>query len=282
MEANGKVRSIRALRPSSLGRAIALSGLVILVGYGLTLQPAWGASAWTKAMISSLYVPGTEATHFTNATITSFKNLQKLSSFLAGHASGKLKRDLLALSRTTHTLWTTPATASAKTLQAVAIRQVKADKTVATDLGVEAKVAAFIKAHQRAPAAPTTTTITTPAQTQAAFEASCQSLPYAELANDPDSLSGTPVTYQALVFQYDSNTGPELMLVDVDTDGAGDWSDPVEIDLPSAAFGSSVSENDVIQVWGTVDGTDTYSVQGGGTTTVPIVDAMYLSIISTG
>lgn len=104
---------------------------------------------------------------------------------------------------------------------------------------------------------------------------------YGEMVS-PNAAQGTCLTGQAHVFQYDSNTGATTMLIDVTNDGYGFWSDAVELRLPNAAAGQGIVQNDIIQYWGPLSGTDTYSTKIGGSNTVPVINAMYVTLVSSG
>jgi hypothetical protein len=138
-------------------------------------------------------------------------------------------------------------------------------------------------AANSAPSPTTTPPATTPASppTQAQFESSCSELmPFAQLDQGSDAVQGVCVTEQGQVYEYDANTGLQTMLVNVTNEGGGTWDDLVEVDLPSAALGNGIAEGDIIQFWGPISGSDTYTTQGGGTNTVPVVNAMYLTLVS--
>ena len=102
---------------------------------------------------------------------------------------------------------------------------------------------------------------------------------YGQLVS-PNAAQGTCVTSQAQVFQYDSITGTAEMLVDVTNDGYGFWSDIVDLQLPVSAASQNLVQNDIIQFWGTTSGTTTYKTSIGGSNTVPVIDAQYVTLVS--
>ncbi len=130
------------------------------------------------------------------------------------------------------------------------------------------------------PATPPPSTTTSTTLSPAQFEATCTTTMTFGQMSSPDAPQGTCITGQAQVFQFDSNTGPTSMLIDVTNDGYGFWSDAVELELPSAAVGEGIVENDVIEYWGTLSGTDTYQTTAGGTNTVPVIHAAYVDVVS--
>lgn len=81
------------------------------------------------------------------------------------------------------------------------------------------------------PAPPPTTTTTMSA---AQYQASCTTTMTFGQLSSPNAPQGTCITGQAQVFQFDSNTGPTSMLIDVTNDGCGDWYNVVELQLPNA------------------------------------------------
>jgi len=124
--------------------------------------------------------------------------------------------------------------------------------------------------------APTTTT-TAPVQTQVQFEASCSFLmPFTQLVTESTTTDSSCVTEQGIVYQYDNNTGASDMLVELDDNTA----DLIDVQLSDPSIANGVNTNDTIQVWGPISGSDTYSDQSGNNVTVPVVTAMYLTLVS--
>lgn len=103
-------------------------------------------------------------------------------------------------------------------------------------------------------------------------------IPYDELVRDPDSLIGETVNYRARVLQYDSRTTTASMLVYVTEEDFGFWTDNVLVTL-DPALGATIDNDDIIDVWGTVTGTQTYDTAIGGSNTVPMIDARYMSLV---
>jgi hypothetical protein len=125
-------------------------------------------------------------------------------------------------------------------------------------------------------APPPTTTTTSPSQ----YEASCSNSPAYGALTSPNAQEGLCVTYEAQVFQYNSDTGTTEMLVDVTNDGYGLWTDIVELRLPQSVVSQNFIQDDVIRFWGTTAGSDTYQTSIGGTNTVPVVDVTYATLVS--
>jgi hypothetical protein len=125
----------------------------------------------------------------------------------------------------------------------------------------------------RPPGKATTTVKRT--QSEGAFKAQTQTVPYGELVKGGSQ--GQPVMYRVKVFQFDVNTGPDTFLAYV-TPGSYDiWNDVVMFKLSDPSVGSGVVNEDIVRVWGTVGAPQSYSTRIGGTNTVPVVQVKYLS-----
>ncbi len=103
-------------------------------------------------------------------------------------------------------------------------------------------------------------------------------IPYDELVRDPNALIGETVNYRAEVFQYDSVTSTAAMLVSVTDEDFGFWTDNVLVTL-DPALGANIDNDDIIDIWGTVTGAQTYETAIGGSNTVPTVDARYMTLV---
>lgn len=114
---------------------------------------------------------------------------------------------------------------------------------------------------------------------EAAYKASAQAVGYDELVKDPDALAGTVVHFKAQVFQFDTNTGPNSMLVSVTNQGYGFWSDNVLVSFLDTSIADNIDNEDVIEFWGEVVGAESYETAIGGSNTVPSVLARYMTLI---
>jgi carbon starvation protein CstA len=116
---------------------------------------------------------------------------------------------------------------------------------------------------------------------EAGYKASASSMPYDQLIKDPASLAGTIVTYQAQVFQYDTNTTTSHFIASVTNEGYGFWDDDIWADVdPSVA--ANVCADTVIKFWGSVVGPYTYTTTSNGQLTIPEINIQYLDVISGG
>ena len=137
-------------------RHLALLAVVSALILGWSASVGAASQTWTKAHIASVYVPIDEETWLSSAPPNAYQDLQKVTATLASHATGKLRRDLLALSKDAHTFW---ATRDPSKMHVVVAREEKAEAVVNEDLGVTKEVKAFISAQEHHG---TTTMTTTP------------------------------------------------------------------------------------------------------------------------
>jgi hypothetical protein len=133
-----------------------LAFLAVLSALILGGSPSAGAASqtWTKAHIAIIYVPVDEKTWLNSAPPNAYQNLQEVTATLASHAPGKLRRDLLALSKDAHAFW---ATRAPNKMHIVVANEERAEATVNEDLGVTNEVKAFISAQEQRGSETTTT-----------------------------------------------------------------------------------------------------------------------------
>jgi hypothetical protein len=106
------------------------------------------------------------------------------------------------------------------------------------------------------------------------YKENATSIPYAELNKNPEAFEGKIVTYTGQIFQIHEETeGGGWMLVSV-TDEDEFWSNNIYVKYEGHVKGA---ENSIVTFWGKVTGTQTYKTQIGGETSVPEVEAKYVS-----
>lgn len=111
-------------------------------------------------------------------------------------------------------------------------------------------------------------------QARDAFVGAAQTIDYNQLEKDADDeLRGTKVKYTGQIFQIQEDYGSTVILLAVTDEGYGLWTDNVWVNYPGEI---SSAEEDIITVYGTVTGSQTYETQIGGETYVPRVRARYI------
>ena len=116
--------------------------------------------------------------------------------------------------------------------------------------------------------------------TKEQYKASCQSIPYDDIARNPDKNEGAHVKYYGRVAQV--TTDPyglgmvDLRVYITNKDGYGYYDDQIWVEylLPSNA--PKILEDDMITFYGTYEGITSYQALFGNTITVPKVNATYI------
>lgn len=99
-------------------------------------------------------------------------------------------------------------------------------------------------------------------------------IPYNQLAKNPDARAGDKVKYYGKIFQIQEDSyGGGIMLVSVTDEGYGFWTDNIWVNYDGSVRGA---EEDMITVYGTVVGEREYETQIGGATYVPEINARYI------
>lgn len=119
----------------------------------------------------------------------------------------------------------------------------------------------------------------------AGYKAAClQGVSYKQLQlmKESAAVKGRCISEKAQVFQYGGKAGAKSMLVDITDTGGGIWDTTVEVDLVSASAGRGIRQDDIIHFWGQFTGSARAKTEFGGSITVPVIDAKYVTLISSG
>lgn len=116
------------------------------------------------------------------------------------------------------------------------------------------------------------------------FIASCQSIAYKDLARNPDSYKGQTFKFIGEVIQVMesdhilSDTTTVTLRVNVTKDEYGWWEDTIlaTVDIPKSA--DRILEEDIITIYGTCQGQQSYETILGATTTLPKIEIKYYGI----
>ena len=105
------------------------------------------------------------------------------------------------------------------------------------------------------------------------FKNSCQVMSYKVLNKNPDNLVGQRIKLNGEIMQIQEDSGKTFMLLSVTNMGYGYWDDNVAVFYDGTA---DIYEDDIITVWGVIDGKFAYKSQAGWDITVPRVNAEYV------
>lgn len=117
-------------------------------------------------------------------------------------------------------------------------------------------------------------------ETKDEYIASCQSVPYTDLARNPDNWKGTRMVYVGQVIQVvEPSHGETVTLrVNVTEDEYGWWDDTIlaTVDIPEGD--DRILEEDIISFYGECDGLYTYESIFGEKISIPKIDIVYWSL----
>ena len=113
---------------------------------------------------------------------------------------------------------------------------------------------------------------------KAAFKASCQAYSYDEISRNPDNYKGKPAVFRGKVAQVvESSYSSSIDLrVDVTEGSYGWWDDTIYVSYTLPEGSSRILEDDIITIYGTLDGLYSYTAVLGNTITLPKLDAKYI------
>lgn len=108
---------------------------------------------------------------------------------------------------------------------------------------------------------------------KATYIASAKSIPYNQLDKNADRFSGDRAVFRGQIMQIQEDSGSTVILLSVTDEGYGFWTDNVWVDYEGTIKGA---EDDVITVYGEIEGSKSYETQIGGETYVPQMTAEYV------
>jgi hypothetical protein len=109
---------------------------------------------------------------------------------------------------------------------------------------------------------------------EADYKAGAKSISYKQLEKGADNYSGERAVFRGQVFQIQESGGYGYMLLSVTDLGYDIWTDNVWVNFNRS---TKFVEDDIVTVWGPIDGSKSYDTQIGGTTFVPEMTAKYMS-----
>jgi len=112
------------------------------------------------------------------------------------------------------------------------------------------------------------------------YKASCSSsITYDDAARTPDKYSGTRVHFKGEVIQVMENNGDNAYRINVTEGQYENWSDTIYVKFSLPDGDSRILENDNVDIYGELNGLQTYKTVFGSTVTVPFLNAQYIDAI---
>lgn len=113
------------------------------------------------------------------------------------------------------------------------------------------------------------------------FIETCETIPYKDLARNPNDYIGTPVKFKGEVAQIVSENGLNVELrVNVTKGKYGIWEDTIYVIYERASADESrILVDDIIEIYGTAERLKSYETVIGNIVTIPKVSARYIDIL---
>ena len=112
------------------------------------------------------------------------------------------------------------------------------------------------------------------------YKNSCTTYSYKEIARNPDSYSGKDAKFAGKVIQVVSDGSQTVLRVSVTKDEYGIWNNDVVYVTYTYPESNSpkILENDIVTMYGTLEGSQTYTSTLGASITIPALEAKYIDI----
>lgn len=112
------------------------------------------------------------------------------------------------------------------------------------------------------------------------FKASAQDIPFDDLARNPDANKGKRVHFHGKIVQVIEGDIDTQYRVSVEQGDYGIWDSNKVIFVSYMRTGNDnrLLEDDIVDLWGTTDGTITYESTMGGNITIPSVSARIMQL----
>lgn len=113
------------------------------------------------------------------------------------------------------------------------------------------------------------------------YKASCQDYGYKDIARQPDEYKGKKAKFRGKVIQVSESywdSKKVTLRVDVTEGEYGFWDDTVYVTYKYKDGESKILEDDIINMYGTIEGTETYVSVLGAKVTIPSFKAKYIEL----
>ena len=111
------------------------------------------------------------------------------------------------------------------------------------------------------------------------FINSCEEISYKDIARQPDSFKGRNAHFRGKIIQVSEGYFDSVTLrVEVTEDEYGFWDDAVYVTYTYKDGESKLLDDDIINMYGVIKGTKTYTTIFGASVTIPYLDAEYIFI----
>lgn len=115
---------------------------------------------------------------------------------------------------------------------------------------------------------------------QADFKKSCVEVAYEELARNPENYKGQNLKFKGEVIQCEQSYGTSYYArVNVTIDEYGYYDDTIYVDLEIPEGADKILEDDIVELYGVCQGSESYTSIFGEQITIPSLDALYVELV---
>lgn len=115
-------------------------------------------------------------------------------------------------------------------------------------------------------------------KTEEEYKAECVYVSYEDIARNPDNYKGTFAVFSGQVAQVQESGNNVVIRLNVTRGAYGIWEDTVYIEYTKAQNESRILEEDIITVYGQLNGIKTYTAVLGNSISIPHLKAKYVEI----
>lgn len=110
------------------------------------------------------------------------------------------------------------------------------------------------------------------------FKENCKTYTYEEISRRPDDFKGKPAKFKGEVFQVMEDGNIVTLLIHVTKGKYNIWTDVVYVVYIREPSESRILENDIVTIYGSLEGTISYETVRGDSLTVPGMFAAYIEL----
>lgn len=124
-------------------------------------------------------------------------------------------------------------------------------------------------------------TVQEPAETEEEYISKCNNFTYKEIARNPNNYKGKRAKFTGEVIQVQEGYNNNVVLrVNITKGEYGMWEDTIWVDYKyTNSNESKILENDIINIYGEMQGQKSYTSILGSQVTLPQINAKYISIV---
>jgi uncharacterized membrane protein YcgQ (UPF0703/DUF1980 family) len=115
------------------------------------------------------------------------------------------------------------------------------------------------------------------------FKIQCNYIPYDitynDIAREPDKYKGVKIEFEGKVAQVQESGSDVILRVNITPEEYGIYKDTIWVNYTNSSDKRKILEDDIVDIWGVLNGTKTYTAILGNKITIPKVDTRSIEIL---